>query len=235
MFSADPLPVLALTVPTPMIPQSPVFVSQSPVTLHKFVAASDRFLDETATVASPYSVPMLPDCEECSKICRQREEFHDDEADEEVSGKRWFCRACHRQWLACQVWYQASDGGRRQQLREPFIRPGEANSSNRAIMETLGIPVVGFRFGETGEPVRGLVIGMRDVSDGAGLGRRLGYMVNKKLRRSLRRTVRRFSDGDQWARVDEMGQMLDDRRSPEKSRTLFGIWDSVKATLRRRS
>lgn len=232
-FLDNLVPTLALTAPTPIIPQSPIFVPQSPVTLDKFITASDAFLDETTTLTSPYAVPMLPHCEDCS-LLRQ----HLDEVDVlEAPVQHWFCRACHKQWLACQVWYQASDGGKRQQLREPFIKPGEANNSNRAIMETLGIPTVSSKFFQAEaelSPMRFVnLIGIRDVSNGVGFGRRVGTVMNKKLRRSLNRTMSRFSGGERWAVVDEMGQVLDES-APRQSRRLSGVWDSVKATIRRR-
>src|SRR5882757_7084786 len=84
------LPILALTVPTPVIPPSPVFVPQSPVTLCKFIAASDRFSDETASFSSQMPVPLVPDCEGCSGVRRLRQrESYDGQVGEELSGQQW--------------------------------------------------------------------------------------------------------------------------------------------------
>jgi hypothetical protein len=229
----EPLPALALTEPTPLIPQSPVFVSRSPVTLAKFVAASERFLDDAASTCSPFAVPTVPDCSECSEVRRQRQEEFYDGTDGDLSCQQWFCRACHRQWLACQVWYQASDGGTRQHLREPFIKPAEANNSNRAIMELMGIPAV--KILDEVESIKGIVIGIRDVSDSVGFGRVFREMRNRKLGRSLKRTGRRLSDD--WAVVDETGKLVVtpmDLDPSRNSRRLSGFWNTIKSSFRLR-
>lgn len=231
----EDLPALALTLPTPLIPQSPIFTPRSPVTLQMFMTASERFLDDAASICSPFAVPTLPDCPDCSEVRRQRqEEFYDETDEGDLSSQQWFCRACHRQWLACQVWYQASDGGTRQHLREPFIKPAEANNSNRALMELMGIPSV--RVLDEAEVMKGIVVGIRDVSDSVGVGRVFRGIANRKLGPSLKRAMRRVS-GD-WAVVDEMGQIVvsadsDSPRNPGPRR-LSGFWKSVKTSLRLR-
>ena len=122
-------PSLVLTVPTPMVPQSPVFAPQSPITVSKFFSALTQDSNETGptspgpTIAAP--LPSLPSCGECGLI-----EFE--------MGTQ--CRACNQRWLACKVWYRAQDGGRRRWLTEPYIRPAESNARNRALMHGLGVP-----------------------------------------------------------------------------------------------
>ncbi|RDX46817.1 hypothetical protein OH76DRAFT_1442777 [Lentinus brumalis] len=123
-----PTPSIVLTMPTPQISQSPVFQPRSPITLAKYVQATSfqsPCLPPSASTVSLSPVPSIPSCNRC--CLAQLEDGI-------------ICRACERQWLACKVWYQAHDGGRRQQLTEPFIRPGESNASTRAVMGVLGVP-----------------------------------------------------------------------------------------------
>ena len=130
-------PSMVLTVPTPIPPQSPVFIPQSPITISKFFEAVDEETEaagfstgipETSSMGQP--PPSLGLCGECGLF-----EFE--------HGLQ--CRDCDRQWLACKVWYQAQDGGRKRWLNTPYIRPGESNAHNRALMHGLGVP--GCRFG----------------------------------------------------------------------------------------
>ncbi|CCL98910.1 uncharacterized protein FIBRA_00917 [Fibroporia radiculosa] len=117
-----PLPSLMLTIPTPQLPPSPFFVPRSPITISKFVMAS-------SSPASPFlsagPVPSIPICEDCCLINSE-------------SGQH--CRSCDKQWLACKVWYQANDGGRRQQLTEPYIKPAESTLANRALVDLINVP-----------------------------------------------------------------------------------------------
>lgn len=133
-------PSLILTVPTPVMPQSPVFVPQSPITVSKFFSAAATahgtpFVEQPnpnqpdenqLSLLSPSQVlaPSLTSCGQCGLS-----EFD--------LGMQ--CRACNERWLACKVWYRANDGGRRQWLTEPYIRPGECNEKNRAMMRGLGV------------------------------------------------------------------------------------------------
>ncbi|KAF9819245.1 hypothetical protein IEO21_02284 [Rhodonia placenta] len=119
------VPSLMLTIPTPQMPASPVFVPQSPITVFKFAEATSRQFIPLASSSSPLPVPAIPICEDCCLIVPE-------------SGQQ--CASCERQWLACKVWYQANDGGRRQRLKEPYIKPAESNAANRALMEFLGAP-----------------------------------------------------------------------------------------------
>jgi hypothetical protein len=220
--------------------------------LNKFSVASAKFLDDGASFSSLIPVPLAPECEECFELRRQQqEEFQYEIDDEEGFESQWYCRACHRQWLACQVWYQASDGGRRQYLREPFIRPGEVNASNRAMMEMMGMPASPtFEMDVESESLKGLVVQMRDANDSVGIGRRISKSVKTKLRRSLKRAMGRSPDGDgddYIARVDEIGHIrrtsyqpcLDNsfKDSPGVS-PRHTFWSSIKTVLglrRRRS
>ena len=118
------LPSFALTIPTPESSHLPVFEPQSPFTVERFVEASEASLDSTRSQHSPPSrrqalVPVLPQCN------------HQDGGG--------LCDDCDTQMLACKVWFQDSDAGRRQSLREPFVKPAESNAVNRAVMEALGI------------------------------------------------------------------------------------------------
>ncbi|THH20513.1 hypothetical protein EW146_g854, partial [Bondarzewia mesenterica] len=124
---AESLPSFVLTIPTPQPIQSPVFVPQSPFTIENFVEASQPSPNPSLFRYGPSSgqnriVPLLPRCD------HPREKGPD------------MCRECETQMLACKVWFQESDGGRRQTLREPFVKPGESNAVNRAVMEILGMP-----------------------------------------------------------------------------------------------
>ncbi|KAL6304843.1 hypothetical protein BKA93DRAFT_825450 [Sparassis latifolia] len=122
----DPsLPAFTLTIPTPQLPPSPVFVLKSPITVSKFVSASSNAANagiSTAIRGSP--APMVPACDRCRL------------AEPESSQ----CYSCYQQWLACKVWYQANDGGRRTWLTEPYIKPAESNAINRAVTETFWSP-----------------------------------------------------------------------------------------------
>lgn len=121
-------PSIVLTLPTPCISQSPIFQPRSPITLAKYVRATTTGQCTTPTssgVGSLSPVPSVPSCDRC--CLAQLEEGY-------------ICRACERQWLACQMWYRANDGGRRRWLTEPFIRPAESNANLRAVMGGLGVP-----------------------------------------------------------------------------------------------
>lgn len=121
-------PSMILTMPTPVEPQSPVFVSQSPITVSKFFEALDSPLDgppEAQTRSLVSTAPRLASCGDCGLF-----EFE--------QGLQ--CRDCDQQWLACKVWYRAQDGGRRRWLTAPYIRPGESNARNRALMHDVGVP-----------------------------------------------------------------------------------------------
>lgn len=119
----EPKPSLVLTLPTPELPSTPTFIPQSPITIPKYVTAAARTASSLATVPPMSSpVPSVPSCGVCSLTHFEQ---------------NMQCRMCDRQWLACKVWYQATDGGRHRWLKEPYIRPGESNASNRAIMEGL--------------------------------------------------------------------------------------------------
>lgn len=121
-------PAMILTVPTPALPQSPVFVPQSPITVSKFFEALEPEASEHLTEAASSSglqAPSLASCGECGLF-----EFE--------QGSQ--CRDCDRRWLACKVWYRAQDGGRRRWLSVPYIRPAESNAQNRALMHGLGVP-----------------------------------------------------------------------------------------------
>ena len=115
-------PSIVLTLPTPRVPQSPVFRPHSPITLDKYIQATSA---ENASTICLSTIPSLPSCDlQCLSQLDVRPP----------------CRSCERQWLACKMWYQASDGGRRQRLTAPFIRPAESNTNLRAVMDFLGVP-----------------------------------------------------------------------------------------------
>ncbi|OCH95716.1 hypothetical protein OBBRIDRAFT_498935 [Obba rivulosa] len=120
-----PLPRLVLTLPTPELPRSPIFAPRSPITVSKFVAASFNLATASAASGLHSPIPSIPACGTCSPRHIENEEH---------------CRSCGKQWLACKMWYQATDGGKQQRLAEPFIKPGESNANTRAIMDVLGIP-----------------------------------------------------------------------------------------------
>lgn len=124
---------MMLTVPTPVAPSSPVFVSQSPITVPKFFSAAEPEEDNEEDRQELRATPSLELCGNCNWA-----------AFEEGSQ----CRDCNQQWLACKVWYRAHDGGRRRWLTEPYIRPGESNARNRALMHGLGVPGCGFEDGD---------------------------------------------------------------------------------------
>lgn len=137
-------PTVTLTLPTPLLASSPVFVPQSPITVSKF------FLASAMTARNPTDAPgeqqLIPD--RCSPSgsgsgptplppsltsCGQCGLFAFDQGEQ--------CRACDERWLACKVWYRAHDGGRRKWLTEPYIHPGECNETNREMMRDLGLVV----------------------------------------------------------------------------------------------
>lgn len=122
-----PIPALMLTLPTPTIPISPVFLNQSPITVPKYLTASSTpaMTPRTPASAHAFGVPSLPRCDCCGFV-----EFE--------NGTQ--CAECDKQWLACKVWYQANDGGRRHYLTEPYIKPAESNARTRAILDVLGVP-----------------------------------------------------------------------------------------------
>ncbi|THH26575.1 hypothetical protein EUX98_g7609 [Antrodiella citrinella] len=121
-----PMPSLMLTLPTPTIPTTPVFVPQSPITIPKYLHACST---PTAPSSQPSSrilssAPSIPRCFHCGLA-----EFS--------SGTQ--CADCSQQWLACKIWYQAHDGGRNRYLTEPYIKPAESNARSRAIEDVLGV------------------------------------------------------------------------------------------------
>jgi hypothetical protein len=125
----EALPVISLVPPTPRgSVGSPALPPDSPITLQKFVRArSDVLLKRRSSfMSSPPPLVVAP----CS-VCSRPERF--------LSEDDLSCRKCRRQWLACQLWYQACDGGRMERLRVPFVRPGECNAVNRALSESLGL------------------------------------------------------------------------------------------------
>ncbi|KAK7695124.1 hypothetical protein QCA50_002314 [Cerrena zonata] len=120
------LPSVVLTCPTPNEPSSPVFVPRTPISVSRFVSASSMSTSSPLTPMSrPFPVPSLPKCEGCGLTAFE-------------TGEQ--CSECDNQWLACKIWYRANDGGRRQHLTEPYIRPGESTARNRALHEFLGVP-----------------------------------------------------------------------------------------------
>ena len=123
------LPVIALIPPTPRgSVGSPAPPPDSPITIQKFLTARSNVLlkRRSSFVFSAPSLMVAP-CLVCSRPGRLLSE-------DDLS-----CRKCRRQWLACQLWYQACDGGRMERLRVPFVRPGESNAANRALSESLGL------------------------------------------------------------------------------------------------
>ncbi|KAI0673818.1 hypothetical protein C8Q78DRAFT_1019192 [Trametes maxima] len=124
-------PSLVLTMPTPQIPYSPIFVPHSPITLSKYVEATthssvyNSFGPSPAPSASLSPAPSLPACDRC--CLAQLEDG-------------LVCRVCEKQWLACKLWYQAHDGGRRRWLTEPYIKPAESTARVRAVMGALSVP-----------------------------------------------------------------------------------------------
>lgn len=128
-FPNETLPVIALIPPTPRgSVGSPVLPPDSPITVQKFVAArSNALLKRQPSFMSSPPALTVPSCSACSRPERLLSE-------DDLS-----CRKCRKQWLACQLWYQACDGGRMERLRVPFVRPGECNAVNRALSESLGL------------------------------------------------------------------------------------------------
>ena len=120
-------PSMTLTMPTPVVPQSPVFVPHSPITVPKFFEALS---ESPQTVHPERSCPTLSPASSLASCgnCGLFEFEH---------GLQ--CRQCDEWWLACKVWYRAHDGGRRRRLTEPYVRPGESNARNRALMHELGV------------------------------------------------------------------------------------------------
>jgi len=125
----DVLPVVALIPPTPRGSVcSPALPPYSPITVQKFVTArSNVLLKRRSSFVSSAPPSVVAPCLACSRPERFLSE-------DDLS-----CRKCRKQWLACQLWYQACDGGRMERLRVPFVRPGESNAVNRALSESLGL------------------------------------------------------------------------------------------------
>jgi len=128
-FPTEVLPAIALIPPTPRVSVgSPVPPPYSPITVQKFaMARSNVMLKRRSSFVSSVPPLMVPPCLACSRPERFLSE-------DDLS-----CRRCRKQWLACQLWYQACDGGRMERLRVPFVRPGESNAVNRALSESLGL------------------------------------------------------------------------------------------------
>ncbi|KZT73249.1 hypothetical protein DAEQUDRAFT_808373 [Daedalea quercina L-15889] len=120
---AQPVPSVMLTLPTPQPPASPVFVPQSPITVAKFITAAESSPNPVTTDRK--LVPSMQFCPDCTFV---------------PPDSGFLCYSCDRQWLACKVWYQANDGGRRGRLTEPYIRPAESNATNRALVDFLRAP-----------------------------------------------------------------------------------------------
>ncbi|KAH9849188.1 hypothetical protein C2E23DRAFT_737813 [Lenzites betulinus] len=144
-------PSLMLTLPTPQIAQSPVFCPRSPITLFKYVEATTPDYDSdqqallgSSTSASLSPAPSIPACDRC--CLAQLEDG-------------LICRACEKQWLACKMWYQAHDGGRRQWLTAPYITPAESTARIRAVMGLLGVPGTSASARRDPEATRGLGLG----------------------------------------------------------------------------
>lgn len=139
-----PTPSIVLTLPTPQLSQSPVFQPRSPITVAKYVHATSSRSPCPAPAVSTSSLSPAPSIPSCNRCCLAQLE------------DGIICRACERQWLACKMWYQANDGGRRQHLTEPFIRPAESNANVRAVMDVLGVSgssaTVGLGFGPSVTP-----------------------------------------------------------------------------------
>ena len=122
-------PVISLIPPTPRgSVGSPAHPPDSPITVQKFLAARSSVLLKRRSSFMHSAPPlMVAPCLVCSRPGRFLSE-------DDLS-----CRKCRKQWLACQLWYQACDGGRMERLRVPFVRPGESNAVNRALSESLGL------------------------------------------------------------------------------------------------
>ncbi|KAI0368898.1 hypothetical protein BV20DRAFT_968692 [Pilatotrama ljubarskyi] len=123
------VPSLMLTLPTPQIAHSPVFRPRSPITLSKYVeATTPTYLRNPLSLSPSTSMSPVPSVPSCDRCCLAQLEYG------------LICRSCEKQWLACKMWYQAHDGGRRRWLTEPYINPAESNASVRAVMGVLGVP-----------------------------------------------------------------------------------------------
>ncbi|KAH9837378.1 uncharacterized protein C8Q71DRAFT_857679 [Rhodofomes roseus] len=123
---APPVPSLMLTLPTPQLPGSPIFVPTSPITVTKFITAAaqpSNLVPQPLQASRP--VPVMQFCEDCVLA---------------PPDSGFLCHSCDQQWLACKVWYQANDGGRRQRLTEPYIKPAESTAANRALIDFLRAP-----------------------------------------------------------------------------------------------
>ncbi|KAH8094742.1 hypothetical protein BXZ70DRAFT_908840 [Cristinia sonorae] len=125
--SQFPIPAVMLTLPTPTVPLSPVFLTQSPITISKYLTASSASLISPGPLSDgpPLGAPTLPNCDYCGLA-----EFE--------NGTQ--CAECDQQWLACKIWYYANDGGRKRYLKEPFIKPAESTARTRALLDLLGVP-----------------------------------------------------------------------------------------------
>ena len=121
--------MIVLIPPTPRgSVGSPALPPDSPITIQKFVTARSKVLLKGRSSFLSSAPPLVAaPCLTCSRPARLLLE-------DDLS-----CRKCRKQWLACQLWYQACDGGRMERLRVPFVRPGESNAANRALLESLGL------------------------------------------------------------------------------------------------
>ncbi|KAI0354646.1 hypothetical protein OH77DRAFT_1496599 [Trametes cingulata] len=123
------VPSLMLTLPTPQIAHSPVFRPRSPITLSKYVeATTPTYMPNPLSLSPSTSMSPAPSVPSCDRCCLAQLEYG------------LICRPCEKQWLACKMWYQAHDGGRRRWLTEPYIKPAESTASIRAVMGVLGVP-----------------------------------------------------------------------------------------------
>lgn len=121
--------MIALVPPTPRDSfGSPTPPPDSPITVQKFITArSNVLLKHRSSFVSSAPSLVVAACFRCSR------------PEHLLSEEDFSCRKCRKQWLACQLWYQACDGGRMESLRVPFVRPGESNAVNRALSEALGL------------------------------------------------------------------------------------------------
>ena len=117
--------------------QSSLVVPQSPIAVSRFLTAAaspNEFTPQSCTSHFPSTstshstppAPTLPSCDNYNSALSS-------------SDQRTSCYTCDDRWLACKVWYRATDGGRlgRRWLTEPYIRPGEYNETNRAILREM--------------------------------------------------------------------------------------------------
>jgi len=122
------LPVIAVIPATPRGSIGSPLPQDSPITVQKFAKARSKvLLKRRSSFLSSAPPLMAAPCLACSRPERLLSE-------DDLS-----CRKCRKQWLVCQLWYQACDGGRMERLRVPFVRPGESNAANRALLESLGL------------------------------------------------------------------------------------------------